>query len=119
MTTAAEYLIAIALVILLGLLANPFMLWMPSTALMAVTLVAAILAVVYGGFVYKEQAADERDALHRMLAGRAAFLTSLAVLTLALIWQGAINDIDPWIPAALGLTILAKLIARAWASRTN
>ncbi|MDE2079042.1 MAG: hypothetical protein KGI73_01505 [Patescibacteria group bacterium] len=116
MNTFAEYLIALALVILLGLLSNPFMLWMPTPTQMVVVLVAAILAVVYGGFVLKEQTGDERETLHRMLAGRAAFLTAMATLTLALIYQGLTHAIDPWIPLALALTILAKLAARAWAN---
>lgn len=119
MNTIAEYLIASALVILLGLLANPFMVWMPSPAQMMVVLVAAILAIVYGGFVYKEGMGDERETLHRMLAGRAAFLTSVAVLTTALIVQGLQHNIDLWIPAALAVTILAKLIARAWANKAR
>lgn len=119
MNAFAEYLIAIALVILLALLANPFMVWMPSPLEMIVVLVAAILAVVYGGFVLKEQAADEREMLHRMIAGRAAFLMSIAVLTIALIYQAMTHAVDLWIPAALGLTILAKLGARAWASRNQ
>ncbi len=117
MSTLAEYLIAIALVILLGLLTNPLMVWMPTPTQTAIVLVAALLAVVYGGFVLKEGAGDERETLHKMLAGRAAFLTSVCVLTLALIYQGATHTIDPWIPAALALTIIAKLAARAWASR--
>lgn len=117
MNTFTEYLIAIALIILLGLLANPFMLWMPTPTQMVVVLVAAILAVVYGGFVLKEQAGDERETLHRMLAGRAAFLTSMSVLTLALIYQGVTHAVDPWIPATLALVIIAKLFARAWANR--
>ena len=117
MNAFTEYLVAIALVILLGLLANPFMVIMPSPVEMMVIFVAAILAVVYGAFVYKERAGDERETLHRMIAGRAAFLTSVAVLTLALIVQGINHAVDLWIPAALALTILAKLAARTWASR--
>jgi hypothetical protein len=119
MNTVAEYLIAFALILLLGLLADPFHLWMPSAIEMILVLAAALLAVVYGGFVLKERAADERDALHRMLAGRAAFLTSTTVLTVALLYQGVTHTIDPWIPAALALTILAKLATRAWASSTH
>jgi hypothetical protein len=119
MNTFTEYLVAIALVILLGLLADPFMLIMPTPVETAVILVAAILAVVYGGFVYKERAGDERETLHRMIAGRAAFLTSVGVLTLALLVQGFNHAIDPWIPAALALTIIAKLAARVWAGRNQ
>lgn len=120
MKAATEYLIAAALVILLGLLANPWMVWMPTPALMAAVLFVAILAVIYAGFVYQERPADEREALHRALAGRAAFLTALGVLTFALIYQGSITHaIDPFIPATLALTILAKLISRAWAGRNQ
>lgn len=119
MMAFSQYLIAAALVILLGLLANPYMLWMPSPVEMLVVLVAALLAVVYAGFVWNEAQGDEREVLHRMLAGRAAFLTSVAVLTAALLYQGVTHTIDPWIPAALALTILAKLIARAWANRVH
>lgn len=115
MTTIGQYLIAIALVVLLALLANPFMLWMPGSTEMALVLVATILAVVYAGFVLMEQGGDERETLHRMIAGRAAFLTSVAVLTTALLYQGLTHTIDLWIPAALGLTILAKIVARIWA----
>ena len=117
MITFANYLVAVALVILLGLLANPYMLWMPSPAQMMIVLVAAILAVVYGGFVLKEAAGDERETLHRMLAGRAAFITALTMLTVALVVQGVTHSIDPWIPATLAFTIIAKLVARAWANR--
>ena len=119
MNTIAEYLIALALIALLGLLANPFMVWMPSPTEMILVLVAAILAVVYAGFVLKERAGDEREMLHRMLAGRAAFLTSVAVLTVALLYQGVTHAVDPWIPATLGLTIVAKLLARVWANRAR
>ncbi|MDE1945148.1 MAG: hypothetical protein KGI03_02625, partial [Patescibacteria group bacterium] len=62
MTALAEYLIALALVALLGLLANPWMVWMPTPALMAAVLFVAILVALYAGFVYRERAADERDA---------------------------------------------------------
>ena len=53
MSTFAEYLIAVALVILLGLLADPFMLWMPTPTQMVIVLVAAILAgqVAFDGVV--------------------------------------------------------------------
>ena len=115
----SSVLIAVALVILLALLTDPFMVWMPTPTQMIVVLVAAILSVVYSGFVLKEQAGDERDTLHRMLAGRAAFLTSVGVLTVALIVQAFEHAIDPWVPAALALTIIAKLLARAWASRNQ
>ncbi len=112
-------LIAIALILLLGTLTDPFNLIMPTSVEMVLILSSTLLAVVYGSFILHEKAGDERETLHRMLAGRAAFLTSMAVLTLALLVQGLFGDIDPWIPGALGATIFAKLIARVWATRNN
>ena len=115
MNSITEYLIGTALVILLVLLANPYMLWMPTSSQMAIVLVASLLAIVYGSFVYKEQMGDERETLHRMLAGRTAFLASVASLTLALLVQAITSSIDLWIPATLAVTILAKLATRVWA----
>lgn len=117
MTTLTQSLIALALILLLGLLADPFMLWMPTNLEMLLALLAALLLAAYAGFVLKEQGGDERDLLHRMLAGRAAYLATLGVLTLALLYQGLTHSIDPWIPAALALAILAKLATHLWAGR--
>ena len=100
---------AVILVGLLTLLSDPFMLWMPDFAQMLALLSAAVLACVWAGFVMYERASDERDALHRMNAGRMAYLSGIAVLTIALVMQGFAHDIDPWISAALGVMVLVKL----------
>ena len=114
-----QYLITLALVVLLVLLGNPFMFWMPSMLATTLLLAAALLAVVYAGFILKENGGDERDVLHRMLASRAAYLTGVGILTLALLVQGLMYHIDPWIPLALALMVTAKVVARAWANKTH
>jgi len=106
---------AAVLVALLILLSDPFMLWMPMGVQLAVLLGAAVLACVWTGFVLYERAGDEREALHTMHAGRIAYLSGIAVLTLALIVQGLSHAIDPWIPGALGAMVVAKLAARLYA----
>jgi hypothetical protein len=73
---------------------------------------AAVVACVWVGFVMYEQAHDEREALHKMHAGRIAYLSGIAVLTVALMVQGFAHDIDPWISIALGVMVIAKLGAR-------
>lgn len=103
---------AVVLVGLLTLLSDPFMLWMPAEAQMAVLLGAAVLACVWAGFVMYERSTDEREALHKMHAGRVAYLSGIAVLTVALIVQGFAHSIDPWISVALGVMVVSKLIAR-------
>ncbi len=101
-----------ALVVLLVLLTDPFMLWMPAPAQMAVLLGAVVLAIIWAGFVMRERAHDERDALHARHAGRVAYLSGLGVLTLGLIYQGLAHAIDPWIVVALGVMVIAKLATR-------
>lgn len=114
-----EYLVAFVLVALLVLLGNPFMFWMPSMLATAVLLSTAVLALIYAGFVLKETSRDEREMLHRMFAGRAAYLTGISVLTLALLYEGLTRGIDPWIPATLACMVIAKVVAHAFAERTK
>lgn len=103
---------AVVLVGLLILLSDPFMLWMPAEAQMMVLLGAAALACVWAGFVMYERSDDEREMLHKMHAGRIAYLSGIAVLTLALIFQGFAHTIDPWVSVALGVMVVSKLLAR-------
>jgi len=103
---------AAVLVLLLVLLSDPFMLWMPAEAQMAALLGAAILACLWAGFVMYERADDEREVLHKMHAGRVAYLSGIAVLTLALVFQGFAGDIDPWVSTALAVMVISKLAAR-------
>jgi hypothetical protein len=108
---------ALLLVGLLTLLSDPFMVWMPGFAQMTTLLGAAVLACVWAGFVMYEGSQDEREMLHKMHAGRIAYLSGVAVLTAALVVQGFAHDIDPWISAALGVMVISKLVARFYSER--
>lgn len=107
-------ILALALVALLATLLDPFMLLMPSMATMLVLVALAVLILAWMGFVLKEGAGDEREALHRMHAGRAAYLAGLAVLTAALLYQGFTHALDPWVVAALAAMILVKVFSRSY-----
>ena len=102
---------------LLVLLSDPFMLWMPAGAQMAALLLATVLVCLWAGFVLHERPADEREALHAMQAGRIAYLSGIAVLTLALLVQGFAHTLDPWVLSALGVMVVAKLVARLYIDR--
>ena len=108
---------AVFLVGLLVLLSDPLMLWMPAGAQMTALLGAAVLACVWAGFVMYERASDEREMLHKMHAGRVAYLSGIAVLTLALVFQGFAHDIDPWISVALGTMVISKLVSRFYSEQ--
>jgi hypothetical protein len=109
--------VAAAFMLVLLLLSDPFMLWMPPPAQMTVLLCAAVCACVWVGFVFYERSHDEREATHAMFAGRVAYLSGISVLTLALVVQGLSHQIDQWIPISLGVMVLAKLAARLYSGR--
>ncbi len=110
-----ERVVAIILIILLVLIGNPFMFWMPGMVLVTVLVVITALTFVWAGFVLTEKAHDEREEWHRTHSGRAAYLSAAAVLVIALVYQGFTHTIDLWIPATLAVMIIAKLFARLYA----
>jgi hypothetical protein len=112
MNTLTHTLLTIALLVILLLLSDVLPFWMPDMMGMIVLVVLAVLMLVWIGFVLRENGGDERDMEHRMYAGRAAYLSGIAVLTLALLIQGFAHAVDPWIPAALDVMLLAKLFSR-------
>lgn len=112
-----QIVLAVVLVVLLFALTDPFMYWMPEAAAMITLVVAAALVAVFAGFVLKENGGDERDAAHRHFAGRVAYLAGLIVLTAALVVQGFTYTLDPWVSVSLGVMILVKIAARAYADR--
>jgi hypothetical protein len=112
-----EELIAVVLIILLILIGNPFMFWMPNMVLFTILVVITALIFVWAGFVLTEKAHDEREILHRTNAGRAAYLAAAATLTIALVYQGFTHTIDLWIPVTLAVMILAKLFTRLYAEK--
>jgi putative flippase GtrA len=105
-------IVALLVVLFLVLLTDPFMYWMPPMAGMAALVLACVSLLVWAGFVTYESASDEREAMHRMNAGRVAYLAGVSVLTLALLVQGLAHAIDPWVALALGVMVIAKVGAR-------
>lgn len=108
--------VAVALVVLLTLLSD-LTPWMPPMAAMMTLLAAAVLLAVFAGFVMHENGGDEREIVHRMNAGRIAYLSGIASLTVALIVQGFAHAIDPWILITLGVMVLAKIASRFYSDK--
>lgn len=107
----------VVFVILLGLLSDPFMLFMPPMAAMIALLCSVLLLCVWSGFILYEKVTDEREIMHRMYAGRIAYLSGLGVLTLALLVQGLAHDIDPWVAGTLAVMVVSKLAAHIYFDR--
>ncbi len=109
------YVIAATLVVLLLLLSD-LAPCVPPICTMANLLAATVFLVLFAGFVMKENGGDERDALHRLNAGRVSYLSAIAVLTVALVVQGLAHDIDPWILITLGVMVVVKVAAHFYSN---
>lgn len=112
-----EGVIAFVLVVLLVFLANPFDLFMPSMMQMLAVALAGLLFILFAGFVWREQAEDEREELHRFLAARFAYLVGAGILMLAVLVQSFAHMLDPWIILALIGMLIAKIVGRMYAKR--
>ena len=104
-----EITLSLILIILLAAILNPFHFWMPS--MIVYTLLVALLAVfgVFAVFIWREHSSDERENLHKLMAGRFAFLFGAGILVLASIVEEINGQIDIWIIIALSGMILAKV----------
>jgi len=114
-----EIILGIIFVVLLALYLDPFGHFMPSMMEMLMMLAMVVLFTIYAGFVWREGRGDEREVLHRGLAGRIAFLVGTAVLLLGIIVQGLNHQTDIWLVAALGLMIVTKILSIVYLKSKN
>ena len=105
----SESIIATLLIVLLLSFLNPFDLLMTPPFL---SMLSIILIAIFGLFVavvWKEQVRDEREGLHRMLAGRLAFLVGSSILVIGIIIKELNHSTDPWLIYALVGMLIAKI----------
>jgi len=109
-TFFSEITFSVILIILAVLFLDPFMVFMPTGVVYMLVGGIAIVFALFAGLVWKERAEDERDELHRMIAGRAGYILGVGVLMAGIIWQTVVSHPDPWLVAALVGMILGKLL---------
>lgn len=103
-----EILVSVLLMLLTVLLLNPFEFWMPPMLVSAMlTLLVASFSLL-ATFIMKEVVVDEREAGHRMIAGRVAFLIGSAILILGIVIQSLSHDVDFWLVITLVFMIIGK-----------
>ncbi len=112
-----ETIVTICLVGLAVLLLNPFNFWMPDMMVVCILAVTLGLFGIFASFILREKIIDERDAQHRTLAGRNAFLVGAGVITLGILVQGYAHNVDPWLVIALITMILTKITTRIWSDK--
>lgn len=100
---------SLILVVLLVLVLNPFHFWMPE--MMHMMVLGALIAVfgIFTAFILREKVTDEREGLHRGLAGWTAFLAGSTILIIGIVVQSFTDNPDPWLVATLVAMVLTKL----------
>jgi|SRR3989344_1595332 len=110
-TFVSEVLLSISLIALLGLIWNASNMSMTDRSMMMVLVILVIIFSLFSGFVWKESARDEREDLHRLLAGRFAFLAGSAVLVIGIIIQTVNHTLDFWLVLTLSVMLVSKMMA--------
>ncbi len=108
---AYEFIISAVLIVLLIAFLNPFDIFMPTSLVMMMEALMIIIFGIFASLIWRERAADEREGLHRMIAGRIGFLAGAGVLVVGILVQTLSHSVDPWLVIALTAMILAKIIA--------
>lgn len=114
-----ELVVAIMLIVSLILVLNPYHFWMPSMMHKFVLGITVAVFGVFSSFILREQVVDEREATHRMLAGRVAFLSGSSMLVLGIIYQSLTYMVDPWLVATLVVMILGKVSALIYSAENK
>jgi cobalamin synthase len=112
-----ETIVTIALLVIAVLLLNPFEFWMPDMVVMCMLATALVLFAIFASFVLREKALDERDELHKSLAGRNAFLVGAGIIMIGILVQGYVHAVDPWLVYALIGMIVVKIATRIWSDK--
>lgn len=105
----SEIIIAILFLVAMFFALDPFDWYMPSMAEMMFLVFLVVVFAIFSVFVWREGKGDERQVMHRMLAGRLAFLAGMTVLIIAIVVQSLAHQLDHWLIITLGVMVIAKL----------
>lgn len=114
-----EIIISIILLILTVLLLNPFHFWMPTQLHMLMLVAMVIVFIIFAAFIWKEKSADERDQMHKAVAGRWAYLIGSIILVTGIIVQSLNHTLDPWLIIALVSMVVSKLAGFIYTEMNN
>lgn len=112
-----EIIVTVGIIVITILLLNPFNFWMPDMMVVGMLVAALVLFGVFASFILRERISDEREALHRTLSGRNAFLAGSAILMVGLVVQGYEHAVDPFLVVTLITMIVVKIGTRIWSDR--
>ncbi|MEJ2665128.1 MAG: hypothetical protein P8107_13985 [Spirochaetia bacterium] len=119
MKKLTEIIIAVILIVILFIKADPFNILMPTEIQMILLCVLAAAFALYAGLIFREKPADEREAYHLHRASRIAYIAGTLSLTVAIIIQDVFHQLDPVLLAVLGIMIVTKLVVLLYVKFKN
>jgi hypothetical protein len=105
-----QLLISGVFVFLLLILLNPLKLLMPNSVNTMLILGLVVIFILFTSFIFKERSVDEREQLHKFMAGRIAYLLGTAVLVIGVVMQALSHSVDPWLIYSLCAMIIGKIL---------
>jgi hypothetical protein len=112
-TYRSEITLAVGILFALVMLINPAHLIMTSVVLLTLIMIFAVLIIAFGIFIWGEQPRDEREAFNGLRAGRISSFAGGGILVIAIITQAFSHKLDIWLPVALAVMVIAKLLMSA------
>lgn len=110
-------LVALVVIAALALMMCPLPFLMLTSTQMILVSLAALGFITWVGFHWQERAVDEREELHRFLAGRFAYFVGASILMLGILIQSLQHNVDTWLVGALIGMILAKILSKGLAEQ--
>jgi hypothetical protein len=114
-----DYLLSVLLIVLAVLFLDPFMVWMSDAFLYMLIAFLFGIFVIFALFFWRERAQDERDELHKMIAGRFGYLAGAGALVVGIAHQSLFGYPDPWLVVGLLALVLGKLFGTIWGKRKS
>lgn len=115
----SQIIIAAVLIGLSVIILNPMDLLMSSSMekMLIIGLISSFLLFV--ATLWNEKARDEREHIHRALAGRISFLVGTSILFLGILIQSFHHNVDPWLIYALSGMVISKIVSRLYSNNKS
>ena len=109
------------LVLFLLLLKGPLAVSLSIGMVAMVASVFVVLFILVVLLAWKERARDERERLHRMIAGRIGFLTGASIAVIGIVVQifHHMYEVDSWLVLTLGVMLIAHAIGTVYGHRNS
>jgi len=109
-----EITISIFFLILIVLFLDPLMVLMPHSLIYMALGGVVLLFALFANYVWREHSLDEREEMHKAVAGRIGYLVGSGILMVALVAQTLSGHVDTWLVLGLAGMVVGKLAGLAY-----